>query len=86
MRTLTVILIGLAIAAGLVSARTALKIGNRAAAFFSLLWLAFCAVDTYIGTTHGYSLTDELVIHALIFVVPTTFAWALQKYLSRRQS
>ncbi len=84
MRTLIVILIGIAIAAGLVSARTALKLGTKAATIFSLLWLVFCAVDTYIGTTHGYSLTDELKIHALIFIVPTAFAYALQKYLARK--
>lgn len=44
---------------------------------FMLLWLAACAWNLNTGLSHGYTLAQELPIHAVLFGLPTLLSWAL---------
>jgi len=86
MRTIVVILIGIAVA--LLWRRALARFGVRPAMSrrsFALGWALFCVVDIYIGVVHaGYGLIEELVIHAVIFIVPLTAWWLLDRPGSQR--
>ena len=83
MRTLSFIVIGLILAGvgfwlaklfGL-SATTAFKA-------FAGLWLAFAAVNLYLGVTRaGYPLSVELPVFAVIFGLPAVAAYFTQRWL-----
>lgn len=69
MRTLILILVGLALAA---LAQWLAKPGKRLWAFviFSGVWLLAVLWNLSTGLSHGYSLQEEAPIQALIFAVP----------------
>ena len=75
MRTLIIILIGLAVAAGVLRFAPA---AHRvlAAGVFTAAWLVVTIVNLRTGLSHGYSLAEELPIHAVLFGVPVVAAWA----------
>ena len=83
MRTVSFIVIGLILAGvgfwlaklfGL-SAATAFKA-------FSVLWLAFSAVNLYLGVAKaGFPLVVELPVFAVIFGLPVVAAYATQRWL-----
>lgn len=78
MRTIVLILIGLALA-GLAMwlSKPARRIGT--AWLFAVAWLLVTSWNLYTGMSHGYSLQDELPIQALIFAVPVIAAWLLAR-------
>lgn len=78
MRTLIIIAVGLVI--GLLALRlTPASRRGLAAGLFSGGWLLACAYNLRIGLSHGYSLQEELPIHALLYGVPVIaaviYAW-----------
>lgn len=82
MRTLILIAIGLALAAAIlrfapVNQRT------LAAGLFTLLWLIASALNLRTGLSHGYTLAQELPIHALLFGLPTLAIWLAWGWLRR---
>lgn len=77
MRTLILIVVGLVLAA--VILRLAPPVYRTAAAMaFSLVWLGVCGWNLRLGLSHGYSLSVELPIHAVLFGVPVVAAWVLR--------
>jgi hypothetical protein len=82
MRTLILIAIGLAIAA-IVLWRAPAARRSLAAVVFSVLWLCVCMWNLRTGMSHGYTLAQELPIHAVLFGVPVIGAWALRFRLAR---
>jgi hypothetical protein len=76
MRTIALILIGLALA-GLAMwlSKPARRVG--AAWLFTGAWLLVTAWNLYTGMSHGYSLQEELPIQAMIFALPVIVAWML---------
>ena len=87
MRTLTLILIGLAVLGA--SAAVARLTGSAPAAgarWFLLFWLAASLVNLYQGITHGYSLAYELPFFALVFGVPALAALAVMRWLNAGKS
>jgi len=86
MRTIVVILIGIALA--FLWRWALLRFGVRPAmswVSFALAWVLFCVVDIYIGVVHaGYGLIEELIIHAVIFIVPLSVWWMLDRLGSPR--
>ncbi len=82
MRTVIIILIGLALAA------TVLRLApaawrTAAALMFTLLWLAVSLWNLRTGLSHGYTLAQEMPIHIPLFGVPVALAWALWWYARR---
>jgi len=88
MRTLIVIIIGLALAGVFVFGTNFINKGRTAPVingsyWFIALWLIFCVVDFYIGVFRaGYSAKDEFVIHLIVFGVPAVAAWFLPRLTS----
>lgn len=78
MRTIVLILIGLALA-GLAMwlGKPARRTGT--AWFFTGAWLLVTSWNLYTGMSHGYSLQEELPIQAMIFAVPVIAAWVLAR-------
>lgn len=78
MRTIVLILIGLALA-GLAMwlGKSARRIGT--VWLFTGAWLLVTSWNLYTGMSHGYSLQEELPIQAVIFAVPVIAAWALAR-------
>jgi hypothetical protein len=74
MRTLIIILVGLAIAAAVLRFAPA---AHRvlAGGVFTAAWLVVTIVNLRTGLSHGYSLAEELPIHAVLFGVPVVAAW-----------
>lgn len=75
------------ILAGLILLTVAVAISRahfraRAALAFIGVWLAVSAVNLYIGVSHGYSLQEELLVHAALFGVPAAAALAVWFRLS----
>lgn len=78
MRTLVIILIGLVV--GLAALRLAAPSRRMLVAWlFAAAWLLACAFNLRTGLSHGYSLQEELPIHAVLFGVPVLaamyYAW-----------
>lgn len=78
MRTLILILVGLALA-GLAMwlSKPDRRVGT--AWLFTGAWLLATAWNLYTGMSHGYSLQEELPIQAAIFAVPVIGAWLLAR-------
>ena len=78
MRTMVLILIGLALA-GLAMwlSKPARRIGT--AWLFTVAWLLVTSWNLYTGMSHGYSLQEELPIQSAIFAVPVIAAWLLAR-------
>lgn len=82
MRTLVLIVIGLA----LLALMTGLSRPARrplAALVFVGLWLVACAINLAVGLSHGYSLGEELGIHLVLFGVPAGAAWFVRRRAMR---
>lgn len=70
------------IAVGLVSAMVVLGTAPAeyrlwATAAFTLAWLGVSAWNLRVGLSHGYTLAQELPIHAVLFGVPVLAAWVM---------
>ena len=74
MRTLMIILVGLALAA-LICWLTPASRRTLAVGIFSFVWLIASLVNLRIGMSHGYTFAQELPIHIVLFGVPTLAAW-----------
>ena len=83
MRTLSVMVIGLILSG--VGFWLAKLLGlSTATAFkaFGVLWLAFSAVNLYLGVVKaGYPLSVELPVFAVIFSLPVAAAYFTQRWL-----
>lgn len=75
MRTLIILAIGFALLAAALWAAGALGGRRRAALMFIGLWLAATVANLYIGTTHGYTVMQELPIFLLLFGLPAAAAY-----------
>lgn len=75
MRTLVIILIGLAVTA-ITLWLTPLAQRLLAAGLFTLGWLMVAGLNLRIGLSHGYTLAQELPIHLVLFGVPVAVFWA----------
>ena len=76
MRTLVIVLIGLAItsiAMWLVPAAHRVS----AAVVFTVAWLAVTLLNLRTGLSHGFTLAQELPIHLVLFGVPVAVFWVL---------
>jgi hypothetical protein len=86
MRTLIVIVIGVALAfafdaiAAAINQRRVTR-GIDGGWLFIWAWLLVTVADFGVGVATGHPMLAEIAIHALIFVVPAGVAW----YLSRRR-
>lgn len=85
MRTLIVIIIGIAVLFVFIALAAALskrRAGNPldGAMIFVWAWLVFAFIDCCLGVSAGHGLAMELMIHALLFALPAGLAW----YLSRQ--
>ena len=78
MRTLILILVGLALA-GLAMWLSKPDRRVDTAWLFTCAWLLATAWNLYTGMSHGYSLQEELPIQAAIFAVPVIGAWLLAR-------
>lgn len=76
MRTLIIIAIGLILAIALMRLVPAPH-RTWAAGLFTLAWLVACAWNLRVGLSHGYTLAEELPIHAALFGIPALVAWGL---------
>lgn len=76
MRTLIFIVAGLVLAVALLRlAPPAYRLW--AAGAFTLVWLGVSAWNLRTGLSHGYTLAQELPIHAVLFGLPAVVAWGL---------
>ena len=82
MRTPIIILIGLAVAAAVLRF-TPEAHRVLAAGVFTAAWLVVTVLNLRIGLSHGYSLTEELPIHAVLFGVPVAAAWVWIWWIGR---
>ena len=83
MRTLVVMICGLAGAFAFVFVSKTLKMRTSSGALaFIFAWLIFCGIDTFNGVKEGYSALDELGIHLLLFTVPAFAAWLAARLLA----
>ena len=56
----------------------------RAALWFIPAWLVAAAVNLYVGTTHGYTVAEELPIGLVVFGVPAAVAALFWRRFSHR--
>lgn len=75
MRTLTFIAVGLAVLAVLML-QTKPSTRAKAGVGFILAWSVVSAVNFGIGLSHGYSIADELTVHAFLWGLPAAAAFA----------
>lgn len=54
-----------------------------AAVVFTLLWLAVAALNLHTGLSHGYTLAEELPLHAVLFGAPALASWISWWLLTR---
>lgn len=76
MRTVIIIVVGLVLAAALLRLAPAAH-RALAAGIFTLVWLGVSAWNLRIGLSHGFTLAEELPIHAALFGIPAALAWGL---------
>lgn len=84
MRTLVIILIGLALLAAFLLLSKPRKRGQAALAFIGV-WLVASGVNLGIGLSHGYSLAEELLVHAALFGIPAVAALAAWRKCRNRR-
>lgn len=89
MHTVTVIGGGLVVLAIFLLVGRSLGGGSTAAAakaalWFIPAWFVAAAVNLYIGTTHGFSVAEELPIGLVVFGVPAAIAALFWRRFSRR--
>lgn len=87
MRTLVVIVIGIALAAAFDAIGAAVNDrrvtrGIDGGWLFIWAWLLVAIADLGVGVVTGHPVLAELAIHLAIFIVPAALAW----YLSRRRA
>ncbi len=73
MRTLVLVAIGMLLAYGALRLAPAAR-RRLAAGGFALAWLLVVLWNLRTGLAHGYTLQEELPIHALLFAVPVALA------------
>jgi hypothetical protein len=49
---------------------------------FIVLWFILSAVNLYYGTQAGYTVTEELPIFLMIFLIPSSVAFIVQRKFS----
>jgi hypothetical protein len=82
MRTLIVLVIGAILSAAFVyAANTFARNKSAGVILFLMIWLIVCAIDFARGVKAGYSVAEELGIHALLFVVPAAVALCTARFL-----
>jgi hypothetical protein len=54
------------------------------ARWFILPWLAAALVNLYLGTTHGYTVVQELPFFLVVFGVPALAAFAVMRWAGSR--
>ena len=52
--------------------------------YFPAIWLFFCGIHFAVGVNAGYSVQDELVVHAGVYGIPVIAWFALTQYLKRK--
>ncbi|WP_454831059.1 hypothetical protein [Pseudoxanthomonas wuyuanensis] len=83
MRTLVIILIGLAIvSAAMWLAKPARR--PQVAWVFAGVWLLATLLNLRTGLSHGYTLQEELPVHLLLFGAPVLVGWWLAWKTRRR--
>ncbi|KAF1722346.1 hypothetical protein [Pseudoxanthomonas wuyuanensis] len=83
MRTLVIILIGLAVvAAAMWLAKPAKR--PQVAWVFAGVWLLASLLNLRTGLLHGHTLGEELPIHLLLFGIPALAGWWLARKTRRR--
>lgn len=84
MRTLIVIIIGIAIGIGLLwllrRQRHSPMTGLLA---FAGLWLIACIYNLSVGVSHGYSVAAEIPFLLVNFLVPLGVVWALRNRIGK---
>ncbi len=75
MRTLIIVLIGLAVTA-VTLWLTPVAQRLLAAGLFTFGWLVVSVLNLRVGLSHGYTLAQELPIHLVLFGVPVAAFWA----------
>jgi hypothetical protein len=48
-------------------------------AAFGVVWFVACVVDLFVGVWHGYSWTEEALVHLVIYAVPVAAAVVLAR-------
>lgn len=84
MRTAIFILAGL-ILLGITLAFSKAQFRPYVALAFIGVWLIVSAINLYIGVSHGYSLKEELLVHAALFGIPAAAALAAWFWLAGSQ-
>jgi hypothetical protein len=74
MRTVILIVAGLLLVA-LIFWRIPRQHHRLGVILFTFGWLMTTALNLRTGLSHGYTLTEELPIHAVLFGVPVLAAW-----------
>ena len=82
MHTFIIILIGLALLA--ISHWVSATQKIRFLRFFPVIWFAISAAHLAMGLNAGYTLEEELKVHAFVFGIPTLVWLGLTQYLKRR--
>ena len=82
MRTLILLVIGLVLATLALRFAPAAQ-RTLAITLFTLLWLGVCTLNLRTGLSHGYTLAEELPIHAVLFGAPAVAAWLAWWWLRR---
>ena len=86
MRTVIIVGVGLvALAVFVLAARLAGRSPATGARIFIVPWLLVALYNWYLGTTHGYTVVQELPFFALVFGVPALAAIALVRRHGSRQ-
>ena len=84
MRTLIALLVGALFAFAFVYGARWMGIGRIVTlATFLTLWLVACVFDAQRGIRAGYAAPTEVLIHAVLFVVPAAIAVLLARLLLR---
>lgn len=82
MRTVILIVVGLVLAAALLR-WSPVPYRTWVAGIFSVAWLGLSAWNLRTGLSHGYTLAQELPIHAALFGIPFAVAWGIWWWLRR---
>jgi hypothetical protein len=82
MHTVMVVGVGLIALAVFVLVARLTGAGVRAGArWFLLPWLVAALVNLYLGTTHGYTVLQEIPFFLIVFGVPALAAFAVMRWV-----